>query len=86
MKMILEWKVPLARCYFANNDLIAIGAMQALRKFGLRIPEDVVVETPLTTVHVPQSFMEELAARIDNPGLPVVKTEVRTSLVDQYSC
>ena len=54
---------------FCANDLIAFGAMTALRDAGLRVPEDVSVvgfddismaadmPTPLTTIHQP---MEEL--------------------------
>ena len=103
MKQLLERREPLARCYFADNDLIAIGVMRALREAGLRIPEDVaivgfdnlpmaqVVDPPLTTVNVPRQYMGELAAlrlaeKIRHPELPVVKTEVLTSLADRYSC
>lgn len=50
----------------AGNDLIALGALRALRVHGLRCPDDVSVvgfndmpfaedfNPPLTTVHVPQ--------------------------------
>ncbi|MBM2621560.1 LacI family DNA-binding transcriptional regulator [Actinoplanes sp. LDG1-06] len=60
---------------FAHNDLSAIGAMQALRDAGRRIPEDVAVvgfddiptaahtQPPLTTVHQPLREMGEAAAR-----------------------
>lgn len=72
MKELLRTEKP-ARCYFADNDLIAIGAMQALRESGYRIPEDVsiigfddisaaeYVSPPLTTVEVPKSYLGEAA-------------------------
>ena len=65
----------LASCYFADNDLIAIGAMKALQKAGYRIPRDIAIigfdnlpmgdylEPPLTTIHVPKQYMGEMAAR-----------------------
>lgn len=74
MLEIIESGEPLASCYFADNDLIAIGAMKALKKCGYRIPEDIsivgfdnmpvssIVEPPLTTVHVPKQYMGEAAA------------------------
>lgn len=64
----------LAECYFADNDLIAIGAMKALQKAGYRIPEDIAVlgfdnlpmssyvEPSLTTINVPKRYMGEMAA------------------------
>lgn len=74
MAEILEQGEELAPCYFADNDLIAIGAMKALQKYGYRIPEDIAivgfdnlpmssyVEPSLTTVHVPKQYMGEMAA------------------------
>ena len=73
MKRLLASGEKPANCYFADNDLIAIGAMQALREYGLRIPEDVglvgfddlppceYLNPPLTTVMVPKLFMGEAA-------------------------
>ena len=61
-------------CYFADNGLIAIGAMKALKDAGYRIPEDVSIvgfddlpsceymSPPLTTIMVPKFFMGETAA------------------------
>lgn len=61
------------RCYFADNDLIAAGAMKALKEQGYRIPQDVSVigfdnmplctyiEPPLTTVNVPKQYMGQMA-------------------------
>lgn len=71
---ILEQGEELARCYFADNDLIAVGAMRALKTKGYHIPDDVaivgfdnisfsnIVEPSLSTVHVPKQEMGRLAA------------------------
>ena len=75
MKEILENGEELAPCYFADNDLIAVGAMKALKEFGYSIPEDIaivgfdniplsrIVEPSLTTIHVPKQYMGEMAAK-----------------------
>ncbi len=74
LEMLRSGETP-ASCYFADNDLIAVGAMKALRQCGFRIPEDVcvigfdnlpvssVIEPALSTVHVPKQYMGEVAAR-----------------------
>ena len=73
MCILLEQKDPLARCYFADNDLIAVGALRAFEKYGYQIPQDIAIvgfddlptndyaELPLTTVHVPKQYMGQLA-------------------------
>lgn len=72
MKELLRTEKP-AKCYFADNDLIAIGSIQALKEAGYRIPEDVsivgfddissaqYVSPPLTTVEVPKAYLGEAA-------------------------
>lgn len=62
-----------ARAYFADNDLIAAGAIKALKEQGYHIPDDVAligfddmplctyIEPALTTVHVPKQYMGQLA-------------------------
>ena len=74
MKALLDGGEKPVDCYFADNDLIAIGAMQALKEAGYRIPEDVAVvgfddlpaceyiSPPLTTIMVPKMFLGETAA------------------------
>lgn len=59
---------------FAANDGMAIGALHALRKTGLKVPEDIAIggfddipmarymEPPLTSVHVDISALGERAA------------------------
>lgn len=101
MKELLDKKEPLARCYFADNDLIAAGAIKALKEAGKRIPEDVAIVgfdnipisqvLDLTTINVPKEYFGMLAAkrlfeRIANPKLPTVKFSVSTQLIDRYSC
>ena len=74
MKRLLAAGEKPVGCYFADNDLIAIGAIMALKEAGYRIPEDVAVmgfddipaceyvNPPLSTVLVPKVYMGETAA------------------------
>ena len=73
MKALIRQGEPLAGCYFADNDLIAAGAMRALKEAGYRIPEDIGIvgfdntamceflDPPMTTIHVPKQAMGQLA-------------------------
>ena len=72
----LHAAVPGLTAIFACNDVMALGALRALRKAGLRVPEDVSVAgfddipiasdlcPPLTTVRVPMGRIGELAMRM----------------------
>ena len=74
MKRLLNAGERPVDCYFADNDLIAFGAVMALKEAGYRVPEDVAVvgfddmpaceymEPQLTTIMVPKLFMGETAA------------------------
>lgn len=74
MLKVIEDKEPMASCYFADNDLIAIGAIQALKEKGIKVPEDIsiigfdnqpmgrIIEPCLSTIHVPKQYMGEIAA------------------------
>ena len=74
MMELINNNEPLASCYFADNDEIAIGAMRAFKEKGYKIPEDIsivgfdnmsyslYVDPPLTTVNVPKSYMGKIAA------------------------
>lgn len=76
MLEIIDRKDTLARCYFADNDIIAIGAMKALMLRGYRIPEDIafvgfdniseskIIEPSLTTIDVPRHHIGRTAARL----------------------
>jgi LacI family transcriptional regulator len=67
-----ERRIP--KVVFADNDIIALGAIQALTASGYKIPEDVSIigfddiflaETsmpPLTTMHVQRSMIGQMAA------------------------
>ena len=73
MKEHIKNNEPLANCYFADNDLIAAGAMRAFREAGYKIPEDIAivafdnmpictyVEPSLTTIDVPKEYMGKIA-------------------------
>ena len=66
---------PELTAVMAANDLLALGALRAIRDAGLRVPEDIsltgyndmpfvdVVQPPLTTVRVPYREMGQLAAQ-----------------------
>lgn len=43
MLEIIDSGTPLAKCYFADNDLIAIGAIKALKLRGYKIPDDIAI-------------------------------------------
>lgn len=78
----------LPECLFAVNDVMAIGAMAALRERGLRVPEDVAVagfdDIPtlrdvapsLTTVRLPLAEMGRLAASMVFEDEPPVRPRV----------
>jgi DNA-binding LacI/PurR family transcriptional regulator len=67
---------PALDAVFAANDLMAIGALRALREAGRRVPDDVAVvgfddieaalytAPPLTTVHSPMSDQARATARL----------------------
>lgn len=65
----------LPTAFFADNDMIALGAMKALQEMGYRVPEDIslvgfddlpfsAISTPaLTTLRVPNKEMGKMAVR-----------------------
>lgn len=62
MKAILEQgKIPSA--VFAGNDLMAIGAMNAIREAGLKIPDDIAI----------MGFDDIAAARMVSPALTTIR-------------
>lgn len=74
MLEVLDSGDELAECYFADNDLIAIGVIKALKLRGYKIPDDIaiigfdnisegrVIDPSLTTVDIPRKFMGQTAA------------------------
>ncbi|MCC8046117.1 MAG: LacI family DNA-binding transcriptional regulator [Clostridiales bacterium] len=75
MLEIIDRGDDIARCYFADNDLIAIGAIRAFKLRGYKIPDDVaiigfdnisedkIVEPSLTTIDIPRKFMGQTAVK-----------------------
>lgn len=73
MLLHLEQNSKLPTAFFADNDMIALGAMKALQEKGIRIPEDISIvgfddlpfskisSPPLTTIQVPSAEMGRLA-------------------------
>jgi len=73
-KLLESGRKPTA--FFAVTDMVAIGAMQAIKERGLRVPEDIsvvgfadneavsIMEPPLTTVRQPIREMGRAAVRI----------------------
>lgn len=74
MKQYLE-KEPEMPTAFADNDMIALGAMKALQEMGYKIPQDISIigfddlpfseisNPPLTTLRVPKQEMGRLAVK-----------------------
>lgn len=75
MLQFLKKNPKLPTAFFADNDMIALGAMKALQEMGYRIPEDVsvvgfddlpfsAISSPaLTTLRVPNKEMGKIAVR-----------------------
>ena len=76
MLEIIDRKDTLAKAYFADNDILAIGAMKAFKLRGFKIPEDVsfigfdnisesrIIEPALTTMDVPRLYIGQTAAKL----------------------
>lgn len=76
MKRLLDMNTKFPSALVANNDAIALGAMRALREYGISIPQDISIsgfddisfaaisEPPLTTVAVPCSEIGIWAVRL----------------------
>lgn len=75
MDAYLKKKPKLPTAFFADNDVIALGAMKAMSKHGIRIPEDISIigfddvsyssisTPPLTTLRVPKQELGRTAVR-----------------------
>lgn len=75
MMSLLENGIDLPTAFFADNDMIALGAMRAFRERGYSIPDDISVigfddlpfgavsYPPLSTIQVPKEEMGRTAVR-----------------------
>lgn len=75
MKSILQ-KNNIPTAVFCANDITAVGAMRAIREFGLKIPDDISIigiddieiaaylKPALTTIHVPKMELGRIAVKI----------------------
>lgn len=75
MKAYLATNPVLPTAFFADNDMIALGAMKAMTECNIKIPEDVSIVgfddlsfssisfPPLTTLRVPKQEMGRIAVR-----------------------
>ncbi len=75
MLTIIDRSDALANCYFADNDLIAIGTIKALKLRNYKVPEDIavvgfdnisegrIIDPALTTISIPRHYMGQVAAR-----------------------
>lgn len=74
MKALLEKSPKLPTAFFADNDIIAISCIKALKEKGIRVPEDIsvigfddimplceIIEPRLTTMRVPKQRLGMLA-------------------------
>lgn len=73
LRLLKEEHVAPARAYFADNDLIAAGAMRAFKECGYAVPGDIsligfddmpmcdFLEPALTTMEVPKQYLGRLA-------------------------
>lgn len=79
MLEIIDSGTPLAGAYFADNDLIAIGAIKALKLRGYKVPEDIaiagfdnisegrVIDPALTTIDGPTKIHGADSRRTAHP-------------------
>lgn len=94
MLAYLEKKPELPTAFFADDDMIALGAMKAMQERGIRIPEDIsligfddlpfceIVSPRLTSLRVPKQELGQMAVRrlldIAEEGIDT-KTQIQVS-------
>lgn len=89
-------RADLPTAFFADNDVMAVGAMRALSEAGIRVPDDVSIigfddlslgafsNPPLTTVHVLKHEVGEIAVRRLLGNISNPKTYTCKTLVNTY--
>lgn len=102
MSAWLDTNPKLPTAFFADNDILALGAERALADHGIHVPDDVslvgfddlnyatIANPPLSTVHVPNHEMGELAVRrlvedIRSPKDYTCITHMSTTFVERES-
>lgn len=98
MRSFLERRPALPSAFFSDNDLIAMGAMKALKEFGIGIPETVsiigfddipfsaIVEPGLSTMRVDMPSIGRAAVQLLLQGNPCArKIELDTKLIMRAS-
>lgn len=75
MLFLLENGIEMPTAFFADNDMVALGAMRAFREYGYAVPDDISVVgfddlpfgavsyPPLSTIQVPKEEMGRTAVR-----------------------
>ncbi len=101
MLRLLENGQDYPKALFIASDIQAIGAIQALRKKGLSVPEDIAIVSfddielaeyfGLTTMHQPiyemgQMGVQRLLQRIDCKDLPALLNKIDPKLIIRESC
>jgi LacI family transcriptional regulator len=93
MTTVLGAGDPRPTAVFAHNDLMAVGALEALAERGLRCPEDVSVvgfndapltghlSPPLTTVRLASEEMGRIAGQMASAAVGSPGTRVRSVLL-----
>lgn len=98
MRAYLSKNPKLPTAFFAENDVIALGAMRALKERGVQVPEDIsiigfddisygAISTPgLTTIHVYKQEMGEIAVRrlLDNINYKPSSVKTKIQVCTQF--
>ncbi|MCJ7626097.1 MAG: LacI family transcriptional regulator [Anaerolineaceae bacterium] len=95
MKIILD-KTPLPSAVFVASDVVAFGAMAAIREFGFEIPADIAVvgfdnvplaryiDPYLTTIHLPATELAKCAFEILEKLIRKEPIEKKQILLDTH--
>jgi len=98
MKEYLKKQQELPTAFFADNDVIALGAIRAMHEFGIEVPKQVsvigfddikygTVSSPsLTTIHIYKQEMGEVAVRraLDHIKYPGRETKMKIQVCTDF--